>query len=301
VPLGGNLEYRAANGVRFPNGIFQNPNDRRTTARDDEERCARGRREMNSLAHQASGQRWQIVALGALGVAMLATNRWYSAVDDEVTIIDRAAAPVSATIRLFLSGTGQHEHPPLYDLLLHGWLRLTGGNIHLIRLPAIIFYLIGVWLIARTAREIGGAKAEIAALLLGVLSPYGFHFGRVAAWYSFCFLLVALDTFLYVKYAAQRTAKNWILLFLCSLALVYSNYFGWALLALLTFDFLLVNRKAGFRAFLPMLAMGAALLVMYLPILLAFLTELHKGVQPYETLLTTVLTGVYVLYSMFVS
>jgi hypothetical protein len=253
--------------------------------------------------HQTPGlrTRWFFAVLGALGVAILATNRWYSAVDDEVTIIDRAAAPVSKTMQLFLSGVGQHEHPPLYDIFLHGWLRLTSGNIHLLRVPATIFYLIGIWAIARTAREIGGRKAEIAALVLAVLSPYGFHFGRVAAWYSFCFLLVALETFLYLKYVSQRTTLNWILLFVCSLALVYSNYFGWALLGLLTLDFFIVNYKRGFRVFLPVLAMGALLFATFLPILLAFLAELHKGVRSYESALDTVLTGLYVLYSMCVS
>jgi len=232
---------------------------------------------------------------------MLATNRWFTAVDDEVSIIDRASVPVAKTVDIFLSGVGQHEHPPLYDILLHGWLRLTGGNIHLLRFPATVFYLVGVWLMARIAGEISGRKAELTALLLGVLSPYGFHFGRLAAWYSFCFLLVALETHLYLRYLARRSSANWIWMFLCSLALIYSNYFGWVLLALLALDFFLLNRRVGFRPFAPILGMGALLFAAFLPILLAFLRELHRGVQLDQSLLARMLTAAYVVYSMLVS
>jgi Dolichyl-phosphate-mannose-protein mannosyltransferase len=245
--------------------------------------------------------RWMLAVLCALGASMLGTNRWFTAVDDEVTIIDRASLPASTTIHFFLSGAGQHEHPPLYDILLHDWLRLTSGNIHLVRLPAAIFYLLGIWIVAKTALMLGGRKAEIGALALAVLSPYGFHFGRVAAWYSFCFFLVALLTWLYFEYLEKGSAKNWIWLLLVSLALVYSNYFGWALLGLLTFDFVLVNWRKGWRVFAPVLAIGGVVIVAFLPILLAFVNELHTGVRSDERPLTTVLTGVYVLYAMFVS
>jgi Dolichyl-phosphate-mannose-protein mannosyltransferase len=245
--------------------------------------------------------RWTLAVLCALGASLLATNRWFTAVDDEVTIIDRASLPISTTIHFFLSGAGQHEHPPLYDILLHGWLRLTGGNFYLLRVPAVIFYLLGIWIIAKTALMIGGRKAEIVALALAVLSPYGFHFGRVAAWYSFCFLLTALVTRFYFEYLDQASAKKWIWLLAASLALVYSNYFGWALLGLLTLDFVLVNWRKGWRVFAPVLAIGSVLVSAFLPILLAFMNELHKGVRSDERPLTTVLTGVYVLYGMLVS
>ena len=250
---------------------------------------------------KSSSGKVSFFVLCALGAAMLATNRWFTAVDDEVSIIDRASVPVATTVRIFLSGAGQHEHPPLYDILLHGWLRLTSGNIDLLRVPATIFYLAGIWVIVRIAGEIAGRKAEVAALAIGAISPYGFHFGRVAAWYSFCFLLVALETYLYLRYGARRSGANWSWLFLCSLALIYSNYFGWVLLALLALDFILSNRSGGFRPLAPILAMGALLFAAFLPILLAFVRELHKGIEPYRQPLTMILAATYVLYAMLVS
>ncbi len=172
-----------------------------------------------------------------LGAVMLATDRWFTEVDDECAIIDQAATPISHTLKVFLSGAGQHEHPPLYDIFLHFWLRLTGGNMHLLRAPSVIFYLAGAWILAEVARKMGGGRSQLWLLAIVVLWPFGFHFGRLTTWYSLSFLLVSLLTFTYFKCVGQPSAANWLWFLLASLALVYSNYFGWAFLLCLAFDY----------------------------------------------------------------
>ena len=92
------------------------------------------------------------IVLLAFGATLMASNRWFTPVDDEVAIIDVAATPALATMKLFLSGGRQHAHPPLSDLMLHEWLWLTDGNIHLLRLPSIVFYLLGAWFLGQAAR-----------------------------------------------------------------------------------------------------------------------------------------------------
>lgn len=245
--------------------------------------------------------RLQFVILPLLGAALLLTNRWFTEVDDECAIIDRAAQPIIHTINLYLSGAGQHEHPPLYDLVLHVWLRLTGGEQHLLRLPAILFYLAGAWVLANLARRQVGRAAQGGVLLLVALWPYGFHFGRVATWYSFCFLLVALLTWNYFRYLESPRLANWFWLVLCSLLLVYSNYFGWVLLACVALDFIIQNKKMPPKTWVELAGTGALLLVLYIPIGWAFLREIHEGVKPGGRLVSLVFAGIYTLYSVFVS
>ena len=92
--------------------------------------------EVSASVHEKRfDERLSLVLLPALAASLIATNRWFTVIDDEAFIIDRAAKPARQTIQLFLSGVGEHQHPPLYDLILHGWLRLTNGNMHLLRLP----------------------------------------------------------------------------------------------------------------------------------------------------------------------
>ena len=263
--------------------------------------CSRNRSGFVQFLHSYQN-RLQALLLLILGASLVLTNRWFTEVDDECAIIDRAAQPFLRTIRLYLSGAGEHEHPPLYDLILHGWLRLSGGEQHLLRLPAIIFYIAGAWVLASAAKRRAGNAAQTYTLLLIVFWPYGFHFGRLATWYSFCFLLVALVTWNYFRYLEASHFSNWSWLIACSILLVYSNYFGWALLACVALDFAIRNRKKMPAKTLAGIT-GSALLLLaaYLPVMRAFLGEIQRGVQPVGHIATPFFTGVYNLYCVFVS
>jgi hypothetical protein len=245
--------------------------------------------------------RLHFVILPLLGAALLLTNRWFTEVDDECAIIDRAARPIVHTISLYLTGAGEHEHPPLYDLILHGWLRLTGGEQHLLRLPAVLFYLAGAWVLANAAKRQAGRAAQGYTLLLVALWPYGFHFGRLATWYSFCFLLVSLLTWNYFRYLESPRLRNWCWLILSSLLLLYSNYFGWALLGCLALDFIIQNRNMPRKAWAQLAGTGLLLLAAYVPIARAFVGEIHESIEPNSRIATLFLTGLYNFYSVFVS
>jgi len=124
-----------------------------------------------SFQQRFGSEAWIVVALAVLGAIMMASNPWFTPVDDEIAIMEVAAKPAFATIKLFVSGGGQREHPPLSDLILHGWLWFTNGNIHLIRLPSVIFYLLGAWFLVQAARRMGGDRARNYTLILLLLWP----------------------------------------------------------------------------------------------------------------------------------
>jgi hypothetical protein len=242
---------------------------------------------------------WIAAALVALGAILIASNPWFTPVDDEIAIIDVAARPAWATMKLFLSGGGQHEHPPLSDLLLHGWLWLTNGNIHLLRLPSVVFCLLGAWCLVQAARWMAGDSARNYTLILLPLWPFGFHLGRLAGGCSFSFLLISLLTLVYLKYIEHPSPGSWMPVVLCALALVYTNYFGWVLMGLLGLDLLLrFGREWG--TWLLLLATGIFLLLASIPIMRAFITELHTGAVTGRAS-SPIATGVYNLYCLFVS
>lgn len=253
----------------------------------------------SSLQRRFGSEAWIAGALTALGAILMSSNPWFTPVDDEVAIIDRAARPAWATMKLFVSGGGQHEHPPLSDLLLHGWLWLTNGNIHLLRLPSVVSYLLGAWFLVQAAQRMAGSRARNCTLVLLLLWPFGFHLGRLAGWYSFTFLLISLLTLVYLKYIEHPSPGSWMPVVLCALALVYTNYFGWALMGLLGVD-LLVRFGRKRQTWLLLLATGMFLLLASIPITRAFITELHTGTVNGRAS-SPVATGVYNLYCLFVS
>jgi hypothetical protein len=115
----------------------------------------------SSIPRQLGRETGIAIVLLAFGAILMASNRWFTPVDDEVAIIDVAATPALATMKLFLGGGRQHAHPPLSDPILHEWLRRTDGNIHLLRVPSILFYLLGAWFLAQAARRIAGERARV--------------------------------------------------------------------------------------------------------------------------------------------
>jgi Dolichyl-phosphate-mannose-protein mannosyltransferase len=236
-----------------------------------------------------------------LGASLLFTNRWFTEVDDECAIIDRAAQPILQTVLLYLRGAGEHEHPPLYDLILHGWLQLTRGEQYLLRLPAILFYLAATWVLAKAAKRQAGSSAQTYTVLLVVFWPYGFHFGRLAAWYSFCFLLVTLVTWNYFRYSEFPHLGNWCRLAGSAVLLLYSNYLAWALLGCLAIDYVIQKKMMSRKQWVGLAGTLLLLAAAYIPIARVFVAELHRGVQPSEHILNTLLNGIYDLYCLFVS
>ena len=122
----------------------------------------------------------QVVPLLLLGIGLVTTNKFVTFNDDESTILGVASNPLRTTLALFFSGSGRHEHPPLYDILLHFWLHWTGGNFDYLRIPSILFFIAGLFLLGRASRHFAGSSGGIAVIWVGVLWPFGFHFGRLA-------------------------------------------------------------------------------------------------------------------------
>ncbi|MDP3673088.1 MAG: hypothetical protein Q8R69_25770 [Telluria sp.] len=202
--------------------------------------------------------------LGASFVAFILSDPWFAILEDETTIVALARASVRETLTAFWFGEGRHMHPPLSDLFLHAWLELGGGSSRLaMRLPSVVLFLAGLVVLGLAARRIAGNRALLITLVLGVLWPYGFHFGRLAGWYSWCFFLVAALTWSYLG-CAQRLQPRRVVLFAgCALLLVYSNYLGWAALGCLALDAALVRRDWALTRVVA--ATASVLALTYLP------------------------------------
>ena len=249
-----------------------------------------------------NSSRWQVVIfLLILGLGMVVSDPYFTFIEDEVHIISAAASPMAQTVNLFIHGTGQHEHPPLYDLLLHGWLQITGGQLRLLRLPSIGFYLLGIGFLVETAWKLSGAKAARTVLWISALWPFGFHFGRLAAWYSLSFLWVAILTYRYLAFLTARTFKNWLLAVIPAILLLYTNYFGWAIVACVFLDYVLQTRNELRRHWPRIMFTFLLLTIAFLPLMRAFLAEIARGVGNENSLLGTAMLEAFNIYALFAS
>ncbi len=233
---------------------------------------------------------------------MLYSDRLFAILDDEALVLSAAAQPLRSSLHLFFAGWGALERPPLYDIWLHLWLRITGGAFVLLRAPSMVFFLAGLWILSRAAKRIGGPASGAALLWAAVFWPYGFHYGRLASWYSFTFLLICGVTWAYLRLCAAPTTNAWAIFLALAVALIYTNYAGWALLALLAVDNLLRHRGELRMPYLGRLLGTAALLTAaYAPLWRVVLPRLGDAVDPHATWKLRLLTAGYNAYALVVS
>jgi hypothetical protein len=167
------------------------------------------------------------------------------------------------------------------------------GNEHLLRIAAIFFNVLGAWIISLVARRLGGIQSQVWVLILITIWPFGFHFGRLATWYFFCFLLVSVVTLSYFIFIALPSLANWALLLASCLALIYSNYFGFAVLGCEALDYDFRSSQDFGKSLRFLLASTGILLVAYLPIINAFWYEAHRGTRSHGVGLSFIANGMY--------
>ena len=259
-----------------------------------------------SRVREALGDAFLLLVLAA---ALLYSNPRFTFIDDETHILGPAAQPSGVFLSSLSALLRAHEHPPLYDLILHGWLRLTGGAMAWLRVPSIVFFVAGLFCLSRSAHLLAGRQGARALLWLGLLWPYGFHFGRLAAWYSFVFLLISAVTWAYLRHAAaaDRMAADrttcraaWTRVCLLGLALVYANYLGWALLFLLAVDDWLRHRAQP-GTVKRLLITAAIFIAAYAPLWPAFWHELSVGATLRQSWTYRLANTAYNVYVLFVS
>lgn len=186
----------------------------------------------------------QAMPLLLLGMGLVASNHYLTFLDGEVRSLNAAAQPVGTLFTSFLAGPGHADIPPLYGAVLHFWLRWTAWNFEYLRFPAIAFFLVGLFFLARAAHRFGGSTSASGVVWVGILWPFGFHYGRLAGPYSFVFFLISGLTFAYLRFLEEKSFERWLTMLLFGAALLWTFTFGWAVLACLAID-LALRRRSG--------------------------------------------------------
>ena len=200
-----------------------------------------------------------LVIVAVYAIVMVCTNTHFTILDDESTIITVASRPILPMLQLFLSGSGQHEHPPFSDMLLHLWLLATNYSFFSLRIFANIFYIAAILFIACSAAKLAGTKAYWTTLCIGLAWPFAFQYGRITGWYCVAMFLVSVLTWIYLKLLEGKGYGPWACFAFVSILLLWCNYFGAAILLLLLLDFFLFHRALAIKNIKPLLLSAAVI------------------------------------------
>ncbi len=193
--------------------------------------------------------RWfDLAGLCVLGVAAVVLRFWTRSPMwlDEALTVNIASQPLHQIPQAL-----RHDgHPPLYYLLLHGWMNLVGTSNAAIRSLAGIFGLLTVPAIWLVGRRVGGRTVAWCAAVVIAVMPFAIRYSTENRMYSLIMLL-ALLAWLCADAALRRPRPAPLVgLALCTGALLWSQYWamwlGVAAAAIVIFR-LVRARRAGER------------------------------------------------------
>lgn len=155
---------------------------------------------------------------------------------DEALSVNIARLPITASSGSGGAVTGttifealRHDgHPPLYYLLLHGWMDLLGTSNFAIRAMSALFGLLCLPLAFVIGRRRGGSLLGWIAISVVALSPFAVRYSAEARMYSLVMLLVFVGWLLIddlVRLHRPSLARH-VGLALTTAALLYTQYWG---------------------------------------------------------------------------
>jgi len=235
---------------------------------------------MNTARGFGLNDRWVVVALLGVGAVLrLAALDLHSLWLDEATSLQFAR---HATRGCLLA---EVNNPPLFRLLLHGWIRLgpVGSDVWLRLLPALFGVLtcVAFWPLARRILE---RRAALVALALLIFNPYHLLFSQEVRAYSLLILLGVVALLLHFR--TQQRPGSWgsgVAYCAVLAAGLHTHYqFAWVALVLGVHR-LVALRGRSLREGAALLAPMVAAALLFLPWVLTFLSRVTAQQRGYTT------------------
>jgi hypothetical protein len=214
----------------------------------------------NQLPPDAVGARQPVILLVAVVVSAGVVLRAWSHSPlwlDEVQTVQFAKLPLS-DLHAALRTDGA---PPLYYVLLHGWISLFGAGDWTVRALSMLASVLALPLVWCLARRLGASR-EVAgiALVLSAVNPWSVRYAGEARMYSLVALEVLLGALALLRLRERVDRRGVLAVAASTAALLYTHYWAQFLLATVGAGLLwAIWRRPGERAFAVRAVLGLVL------------------------------------------
>ncbi len=188
------------------------------------------------LEHRAwwmtvTGRRWSqalLIATLLLGSALRLLNLNADSLWADEVVTGTLARMDASTLLGIVSV--YDDHPPLVYLIAHA-LSLFHDSDFVLRLPAAFAGILSISVLYVLGRRLWGASAGVLAAFLAAVWPTLIHYGQEARQYALLALFAAFSLYWLYVGLTQGKLWAWIGYTLATLAMLYTHYFGFLLLA----------------------------------------------------------------------
>lgn len=141
---------------------------------------------------------------------------------DEAYSIQLASQPINR----ILAERAVDIHPPLYYLLLHGWLGIAGTSEAAARALSAVCDLAAIGAAAMVARRLVGPAAALVTCLLLALSPLHVAYAQEARMYALLVLLATLSVGTWIGCLERGAARHGVAFAATTVLLLYTHAHG---------------------------------------------------------------------------
>ncbi len=158
---------------------------------------------------------------------------------DEAQSVAIARLPLRGSGVTLWDGLLQDGSPPLYYLVLHGWITVFGESNLAVRSLSALINTAAAWPLFLLARRVVNARAAKVTVVLYLTSPFALYFGTETRMYSLIVLLTALGGLAMERVLRAPSVRSVIGLALSTGCLALTHY--WCLYLLLTVSVWLIG------------------------------------------------------------
>jgi 4-amino-4-deoxy-L-arabinose transferase-like glycosyltransferase len=211
-----------------------------------------------------------------LGILLLALLPRVVALDQEELWLDEARTFGIASLALSeVSETLPHSNkPPLYYLVIRGWMVVFGSGESALRSLSVLFGVLTVCLLFYFGRDLGGPSVGWIAAGFAALSPLAILYSREARSYSVAAFLVLLAMWFFHRATAMPSRRRYWLGHALSVAgCMYTHYVA-GLVILVSATLVFFDRRAATRkGWILATSIALALFSPWIPVLLVQISE----------------------------
>ncbi len=187
-----------------------------------------------------------------------------------------------------LANRASDVHPPLYFLLLSGWVRLAGSSAWAARFLSVAAGTLCLPLLFQLGRRLANRSTGALAALILAASPFLVHHSQEVRMYALVPLLGLLSTYLMLRLLDEDDRLPWPTYLIVTAAALYTHYYA-AFLPMLQTVLIFATRRR--RLIMRWLAVQLVLLVAFLPWLAVVGSRLPDSIQGKVALESHVVLG----------
>lgn len=156
------------------------------------------------------------------------------------------------------------NHPPLYSIILHYWMKLGPQTAYHLRLLSVIFGVLSIFLIYKVGKEIFDQYSGMVSSLILALSVFHIYFSQEIRSYMLVVVLILLSYYLLLILIKKQKIFYYIFYIITIILLVYTHFLGWFILLAQNIYYLLRFPLNVIR-FKRLAMIDAVILILFLP------------------------------------